>query len=352
MSRKNLALHLAERPTGDIVPGKTFKLVETDAPTAEDLKDGQILIETLYMSMDPAMRGWLSESRSYVAPLPIGERMRGLVVARVLASKSAKAKEGELGLVRSGWTEVAVVDESLFSVVDLPRGAKITDALGAIGMTGMTAYVGLKHIGQPQPGETVVVSGAAGATGLVAGQICKIRGCRVVGIAGSDDKCEMLVRELGFDLALNYRSPGFRDDFVKATPDYIDVFWDNVGGEILEVALDRAAAKARFVMCGAISGYNNKGASTKGVRNLTQVVKQRIRMEGFIAPSDFADDFPEARQQLGAWLSEGKIKRKETIVKGGIRAADTVIGDLFSGKNVGKLVLEVKAYEEVGDSKL
>ncbi|KAI0886625.1 uncharacterized protein GGS22DRAFT_115765 [Annulohypoxylon maeteangense] len=345
MARKNLTFHLAERPKGNIVPGKTFNLVETDAPTASDLKDGQILVENIYLSLDPAMRTWLYDIRSYVPPVAIGEKMRGGSIARVLATKSAKAKEGEYVYAGSGWTEVAVVGDAEFEPIVLPKGTQITDAIGAAGMTGMTAYFGLTDIGKPKAGETVVVSGAAGATGSVVGQIAKINGARVIGLAGSDDKCKVLTEELGFDVALNYKSPTFAEDFVKATPDYIDVYWDNVGGDILEKALARAATKSRFVMCGSISRYNGLEKESPGIRNLFVVVTQRVRMEGFIV-TDFRDRYPEAKKQLGQWIAEGKLKSKETIVKGGIKVADVAISNLFEGGNTGKLLVEVKPIDQ------
>jgi NADPH-dependent curcumin reductase CurA len=209
-------------------------------------------------------------------------------------------------------------------------------------MTGLTAYFGLEKIGLPQAGETVVVSGAAGATGSVAGQLAKLRGARVVGIAGSDDKCAWLRDELGFDAALNYRAPTFRQDFAAATPDFINVYWDNVGGEILELALARAAQRARFVMCGAISGYNaGSAAQAKGIRNLHNVIAQRIRMEGFIV-MDYATEYAAARKELAGWLAEGKIKRSETIIRGGLKNVEQAFLDLFAGKNTGKLLVEVK----------
>ena len=217
-------------------------------------------------------------------------------------------------------------------------------------MTGLTAYFGLLRIGNPKPGDTVVVSGAAGATGSIVGQIAKIKGARVVGIAGSDDKCAWLKEELGFDEAINYKSATFKEDFAKATPDFINVYFDNVGGEILELALNRAAFKARFVMCGSISGYNNP--SKVGVRNISQVTVQRIHMEGFIV-FDFAAEYAEGRRELGQWLADGKLKRKETIVKGGLQEAERAFTHLFEGKNTGKLMVEVKPYEEkVGGSRL
>lgn len=344
MARKNLTFHLAERPKADIVPGKTFNLVETDAPTANDLKDGEVLVENIYLSLDPAMRTWLYDVRSYVPPVAIGEKMRGGCIARVLASKGSKIKEGDYVFVWSGWTEVAVAKEAEVSLIDLPKGTRLTDGIGAAGPTGMTAYFGMRDIGQPKAGETVVVSGAAGATGSVVGQIAKIHGARVIGLAGSDEKCKVLTEELGFDVALNYKSPTFKDDFVKATPDFIDVYWDNVGGEILEMALDRAATKSRFVMCGSISRYNNLERTT-GIRNIHIVTLQRVRMEGFIV-LDFHKDFPEAKKQLGQWIAEGKLKGKETIIKGGLKAADTAMSNLFNGGNTGKLLVEIKPVDQ------
>ncbi|KAI0148665.1 NAD(P)-binding protein [Xylariaceae sp. FL1272] len=351
MVRENKTFVLAKRPKGDIVPGETFRLERGPAPTAADLKDGEILTEALYLSLDPAMRGYLNDARSYMPPVKIGEKMRGGTVSRVLASKSPKAKEGDIVVTTTGWTEVAIADEKNFEVHEIPGGGKITDLQGVLGLTGATAYLGLDKIGKPKPGETVVVSGAAGATGSVVGQIAKLRGARVIGIAGSEDKCEWLTKDLGFDLALNYKSPTYARDFAKATPDYIDVYWDNVGGEILELALNRAKKHARFVMCGSISGYNNSGKPAVGIRNIFQLTAQSVRMEGFIV-LDFLEDVPRARRDIAKWLAEGKIKRKETIVKGGLEKADSAIKDLFAGKNTGKLLLEIKDPEAVGSPKL
>ncbi|KAI1339820.1 NAD(P)-binding protein [Xylariaceae sp. FL0016] len=346
MGRENHTFVLAERPQGDIIPGQTFRLETSPAPTADQLKDGEILVEALYLSLDPAMRGWLNDARSYLPPVGLNEKMRGSAVSRVLASKNPKVKEGDLVNALCGWTEVCIVNEQQFDVVDVPKGGKVTDAIGILGLTGLTAWCGLHHIGKPKAGETVVVSGAAGATGSIVGQICKIKGCRVVGIAGTDDKCAWLKNDLGFDVALNYKSPNFKKEFAEATPDYIDMYWDNVGGEILELALHRAKFHARFVMCGSISGYNNPGrnASGDGVRNLFQVVAQRIRMEGFIV-FDFAADHAQGRKELAQWLSEGKLQRKETIIPGGLEVADKAILTLFEGKNTGKLLVEIKPYE-------
>jgi NADPH-dependent curcumin reductase CurA len=196
-----------------------------------------------------------------------------------------------------------------------------------------------------------VVSGAAGATGSVVGQICKMKGARVIGLAGSDDKCQWLKDTLGFDEALNYKSPSFRADFKKATPKFIDVYWDNVGGEILELALSRANKFSRFVMCGSIGGYNAVGRAPVGIRNIFMVTTQRIRMEGFIV-FDYRKEYPAAREELRRWMEEGKLQRKEHIVEGGIRNAEKALKTLFDGGNTGKLLLEVKPYEETTSAKL
>jgi len=227
MSRQSLQLELAERPEADIIPGKTFRQRTVPAPTEADLKDGELLLENLYLSLDPAMRGWLEDRRSYVPPVQIGEVMRGVAIARVLASKSSKAKAGDIVTGPVGFAEVRILPESVVETFPLPANAKITDLLGVLGMTGLTAYFGMTKIGLPKAGETVVVSAAAGATGSVAAQIAKIAGARVVGTAGSDEKVRWLKEELGLDVALNYKDPDFHRKFKEATPKFIDVFWDN-----------------------------------------------------------------------------------------------------------------------------
>lgn len=258
-TRQNLSIHLAERPNPFIVPGQTFTQRTGPAPTAADLKPDQVLIENLYLSLDPAMRGWMNDARSYVPPVQIGEVMRGGTIARVLASTSPQFKEGDLVTTFGNvWTEVGILPAAQATLVQLPPNAKVTDAMGVLGMTGLTAYFGMTEIGQPKKGETVVISGAAGATGSVAAQIAKIAGARVVGIAGKDDKVKWLTEELGLDVALNYNDPDFKQKFKEATPNFVDVFWDNVGGDQLDLALGRANKFARFVECGMISQYNSK----------------------------------------------------------------------------------------------
>lgn len=236
MTRQSLQLELAERPTGPIIPGKTFRQTRIAAPTEADLRDGQVLIECLYVSLDPAMRGWLDDRRSYVPPVAIGEVMRAAAVARVLASRSKKAQPGDIVTSLMGIREVAIVGEDkIETATELGvklgsaggNGPRVTDLLGVFGLTGMTAYFGMMKIGEPKAGDTVVVSAAAGATGSVAAQIAKIAGARVIGTAGSDEKCRWLKEELGLDVALNYKDPEFKTKFKDATPKYIDVFFDN-----------------------------------------------------------------------------------------------------------------------------
>uniref|UniRef100_L2G3I5 Nadp-dependent leukotriene b4 12-hydroxydehydrogenase n=1 Tax=Colletotrichum fructicola (strain Nara gc5) TaxID=1213859 RepID=L2G3I5_COLFN len=319
MSQQNLSIVLAERPKAEIVPGQTFKSEQKPVPKAEDLKDGEILIENWYLSLDPAMRGWLNDKRSYLPPVQIGETMRGATVGRVVASKSSKAKEGDVLPVFGGWSEYAVLHDSRIEPVSaFPAVSQPVDYLSAIGMTGLTAYFGMLRVGDPQPGET---------------------GARVVGIAGSDDKCRWLTEELGFDAALNYKDPEFKQKFKEATPDFINVYFDNVGGEILDMALARAKEHSRFVMCGGISQYNS--ATPQGPRNYANIITMRIKMQGFIV-FDFIKEYPQARKELAQWLEEGKLKRKETIIKGGLKAAEQALVDLYKGINTGKLIVEIK----------
>lgn len=343
----NKTFVLAERPKDAIIPGKTFELKSGPRPTAADLKDDQVLVENLYLSLDPAMRGWLNDSRSYVPPVQIGEKMRGPTISRVLASKSSKAAVGDFVTAMGGWTEVAVVPSAGFEPVTVPANGKLTDTLSVLGFTGLTAYFGILEVGNVKAGDFVVVSGAAGATGSIVGQIAKLKGAKVLGIAGSDDKVAWLKEELGFDDAINYKDKDFAKIFKEKTKDLIDLFFDNTGGEALELALSRAKPHATFVMCGAISQYNS--ATPQGPKNYTSVITMRIRMQGFIV-MDYIPRFPEARKELSTWLAEGKIKRKETILKGGLEAAEKGLIDLYNGVNTGKLLVEIKPEAE-GDGK-
>ncbi|CAH0057543.1 unnamed protein product [Clonostachys solani] len=340
MARDNLSIHLAERPKGDIIPGTTFSQKRTPIPSPADLKDGEILVETLYLSLDPAMRTYLNPGGSYMAPVPIGGIMRGMTVCRVLASKSKRAAAGDFVSGNTGWTEHAVLGEKDFEPTSRFPGLRDPqDMLSVLGPTGVTAWYGMTQIGDPKPGELVVVSGAAGATGSVAGQIAKIRGATVVGIAGSDDKCRWLVEDLGFDVALNYKAADFKNKFKEATKKRIDVYFDNVGGQILDMCLARAKEHARFVECGVISQYNTRDQA--GLRNIANVVSLRIHMQGFII-FDQLKHFPQARADLSKWIAEGKLKKNETIIQGGLGKAEQGLVDLYKGINTGKLLVEIK----------
>ncbi|CAI6332093.1 unnamed protein product [Periconia digitata] len=331
---------LAQRPKDKIVPGTTFATKQQPIPDASTLQDGQVLFQALYLSLDPAMRGWLNDVRSYVPPVQIGETMRGVAIGVVKASKSSKFPAGSYASASSGWAEYAVLPEKSLESLELPPGAVLTDALGVLGMTGLTAYFGITEVANVKKGDFVVVSGAAGATGSVVGQIAKLMGARVLGIAGGDDKVKWLKEELGFDAALNYKSKNFVKEFRSATKDLIDVYFDNVGGEILDLALTRAKPFARFVMCGAISQYNSNKSQIQGLKNYTMIISMRIRMQGFIV-FDYQKQYSKARQELAQWLSEGKLKRKEHIVQGGLGKAEQALVDLFNGANTGKLLVEV-----------
>ncbi|KAG8159656.1 hypothetical protein KVR01_010293 [Diaporthe batatas] len=343
MAKEMTSVVFAKRPTGDIVPGETFRVESSPAPTEADLKDGEVLFETYYISLDPSMRVWLRETASYLPPVQIGEVMRGVGAGRILASKNPAFKTGDWATGFPGWKEVAVLGPREVYQAPLLPGVEVPDLLGALGMTGLTALLGLDKIGQPKEGELVVVSGAAGATGSIVGQICKLKGCRVVGIAGTDEKCAWL-KEVGFDVALNYKAPDFRDQFLEATKDKIDLYWDNVGGEILDMALGQAKLRGRIVKCGSIGEYNGGKESGELMKNLGRISSMRLRMEGFIV-LDFAADFPEAMKQMAVWVSKGQVKAKNTIVKGGLEKAPEALAGLFKGVNTGKLVVEVKEPE-------
>ncbi|KAL8669619.1 MAG: hypothetical protein Q9168_005794 [Polycauliona sp. 1 TL-2023] len=336
---------LAKRPKDVIVPSETFSVKTDDIPKAADLKDGEVLFQSLYLSLDPAMRGWMNDTRSYVPPVQINETMRGACIGIIKASKSPTYPTGSYATGTVGWTEYAIFPDKALTKTTIPQNGKLTDSLGVLGMTGLTAYFGILSVGQVKAGDFVVISGAAGATGSVVGQIAKLKGARVLGIAGSEDKVGWLKGELGFDDALNYKDKDFASKFKEATKDHIDVFFDNV----LDLALSRAKAHARFVICGAISQYNS--AKPQGPKNYLNIISQRIRMEGFIV-FDYASQYPQALTELAQWLSEGKIQRKETIVQGGLEKAGEALVSLYEGSNTGKLLVEVFPHEQTAKANL
>ncbi|KAF3906209.1 Zeta-crystallin [Dactylellina cionopaga] len=340
----------AERPDPTIVPGKTFKVKTASLPTS--LKANEILVRAHYLSLDAAMRSWLTAKRSYIAPVEINDVMRGSTIGQIIEAGSAvdstKFKKGDWVVSMSGWAEYAVLTEKLVERLDVPEGCNPRDFMSVLGITGLTAYFGLEDIGKIKAGETVVVSGAAGATGSMAGQIAKIKGARVIGIAGGKDKCDFLTSELGFDAAIDYKDSNWKNQLRELTPNYIDVYFDNVGGDILDACLGRGARDSRFIMCGAISQYNT--ATPKGPANILNVISQRITIKGFIV-FDYAKQYKAARKDLAQWLNEGKLKRKEHIVPGGIEKAPEALVDLYAGGNTGKMLVEIAPMSEaINDS--
>jgi NADPH-dependent curcumin reductase CurA len=329
----NHQFRLAARPQG-MVGREHFDYVEEPLP---ELADGQVLVKTAYISLDPAMRGWMSEGRSYIPPVEIGEVMRAGTVGTVVESKGHKLAVGDHV---SGWLgvqEYAVCDENAVFKVDAGE-IGLPTYLGALGMPGVTAYFGLLDVGAPKEGETVVVSGAAGAVGSVVGQIAKIKGCRVVGIAGGPEKCGWIVDELGFDAAIDYKNEDVGEALRKQCPEGIDVYFDNVGGDILDAALARLARGARVPICGAISQYNNLEAM-KGPSNYMSLLVNRARMEGFVV-IDYMSRAPEATREMAGWIAEGKLIAREDVVEG-FDSFPEALQKLFRGENVGKLVLKV-----------
>ncbi|CAG8517813.1 11378_t:CDS:10 [Acaulospora morrowiae] len=332
----NTQVLFVKRPIGLFNPRETFKIVKTPIPTREDLKNEEILVKIRYLSLDPAMRPWMNDTRSYMKPLGINDIMRGNAIGEVIISKNPQFKVGDIVLSAFGWQKYAVSNGKDVVKINPFPGVSISDYLGVLGLTGLTAYFGLFD-SKVKAGETVVVSGAAGATGSVAGQLAKIKGATVIGIAGSKSKCDWIKNELGFDIALNYRDPDFVGQFQKATPNYIDVYFDNVGGEILDLCLSRLAKNARIAFCGAISQYNEK--KIKGISNYPALISNTARIEGFLI-FDYQSRFPEAIRDISKWLKEGKIKRREYIINGLENAPEGLL-KLFKGENTGKFLVNV-----------
>ncbi|KAI0707320.1 alcohol dehydrogenase [Earliella scabrosa] len=324
---------LAERPKAEILP-TTFKTEVVPF----DLKPGprQILVKLLYISIDPAMRGWLRDTRSYLPPVKIGEVMRAGALAEVVeAGPESKFAKGDIVYGTFGWREYGVFNDKGVEKIDVQPGLDILDYMGPLGTTGMTAYFGLLDVGKIKAGETLVVSGAAGATGSVVCQIGKKQGAKVYAIAGSPEKCAWLEKEIGVEKALNYKSPTFYDDFKKIG--YIDVYFDNVGGDILNFVLTRLNMRARIVLCGAISDYNK--AKPAGLSSYLNLISQRAKIEGFLV-FDYADRYPIAQKEIAGWLKDGDLKRRFHVVQG-LQNAPDALNMLFSGGNTGKLIVQV-----------
>jgi len=334
MTHGNRQLRLASRPTGIPEPS-TWSLSTEPVPQPGD---GEFVVEVTHISIDPAMRGWMNAGRSYLEPVGIGAVMRAIALGRVVASKHAGFAVDDLVSGMFGVQEYAVSDGRGVLKLD-PQVAPLPTYLGALGGTGLTAYFGLFDIGRPLPGDTVVVSAAAGAVGSVAGQLARIHGCRVIGIAGGPDKCAWITEELGFDAAIDYKNQSVAAELQRHAPAGLDVYFDNVGGEILDAALTRLARGARIVICGAISQYNSH--EVRGPKNYLSLLVSRASMTGMLV-LDYADRYAEAVTALAGWLRSGELVAREQVVLGGVEDFPQVLTKLFTGENTGKLVLELR----------
>lgn len=333
MSSSNQQYLLNERPIGSINEN-TFRF---SCASLRALEEGEIRVRNEYLSIDPAMRGWMNDAKSYIAPVGINEVMRALGVGEVIESKHPRIKVGDKVNGALGVQEFFTGKPSGFYTLD-PSLAPLPVYLSALGMTGLTAYFALLDVGAPKAGDTVVISGAAGAVGSVAGQIAKLKGCRVVGIAGGAQKCAQLINELGFDAAIDYKSEALHGALKRECPKGIDVYFDNVGGVILDTALTRINVGARVVLCGAISQYNSK-EPVVGPANYLSLLVNRARMQGMVV-MDYAERFPEALKDLGQWMQDGLLTSKEHIVEG-LDKFPQALQMLFTGENFGKLIVKI-----------
>lgn len=334
---KNRMIVLASRPVGEPTPAN-FRLVERDI---EQPGPGEILLKTLWLSLDPYMRGRMSAAKSYADPVEIGQVMSGGTVSKVVASSNQAFSVGEIVVGYTGWQECARSDGSGLRKVD-PALAPISTALGILGMPGMTAYTGLLNIGQPKPGETLVVAAASGAVGAVVGQIAKLKGCRVVGIAGGADKVRYLTEELGFDVGLDHRSADFPDKLRAAVPSGIDIYFENVGGHVWDAVFPLLNKFARVPVCGLIAHYNDTDPR-QGIDRvpglMRSILSNRLTLRGYIV-GDFASQTGDFLRDVGGWLKDGKLKYREDVVRGLEKAPDAFIG-LLRGRNFGKLLVKV-----------
>lgn len=328
----NIQYVLQKRPIG-IPESDTWLRKELPIP---EIKEGEILVKNHYISLDPAMRGWINENKSYIEPVAIGDVMRAGTIGKVVSSKHDRFKVGDCVTGWGGVQNYSITTGENWHLVNEAL-APMQMFLGALGMTGMTAYFGLLQVGKPKSGDIVLVSGAAGAVGSMVGQIAKIKGCEVIGIAGSQQKCDDLINNFGFDKAINYKSESFIRDFKKALPNGIDVFFDNVGGEILDLALTKIRRNARIVICGAISQYN--ATTRKGPNNYMSLLVNRATMQGMIV-FDYAEQYPKAAEEIYTWIQMGKIKSSDTIIEGIDNFYEAFLR-LFSGEKQGKLLLKV-----------
>ncbi len=326
---------LKERPKG-MLSEEHFEYRETEIPT---ILDGEVLVKTSTLGFDPMQRGLVMDRESYIPPVGLGEVMKGSAAGQVVESKNDNFKVGDIVQGFGGWQDYFVSGaDSPMPVSKLPQGVTPEMALGVLGVTGLTAYIGILELGAPKAGDTVLVSGAAGATGSVAGQIAKLEGCRVVGIAGGAEKCAWLTEQAGFDTAIDYKNEDVAAKVREHCPDGLDVYFDNVGGEILQAALNNLAMNARVVLCGGISGYNEE-VPPPGPNNLMNLIGTRSTMEGYII-IDYLDRMPEFQKAMGQWLQEGKVVHLDDIQEGFENIPATLMR-LFTGKNMGKQMLKI-----------
>jgi NADPH-dependent curcumin reductase CurA len=330
MTTVNTQCRLAARPA-EMLKASDWTIVEEPKPTAAE---GQFVVHVDYLSIDPAMRTWMNAGRSYVPPVEIGEVMRALGVGHVVESRHPGFAVGDDVSGIFGVQSYAVSDGTEVNKIDTAL-APAPVHLSALGISGLTAYFGLLDVGRPEPGQTVLVSGAAGSVGSIVGQIARIKGCRAVGVAGGEDKCRWLVEEVGFDAAIDYKSADLRKELKAHAPDGVDIYFDNVGGATLEAALNRLAHGARIVLCGAVSQYND---TPRGPSNYMQLLVARASMTGFVI-FDYAKQYPEGVAQLAKWLHSGELQSHEQIEHGGVGAFPDTLLKLFRGENTGKLIL-------------
>ncbi len=333
----NRRITLAAHPHG--LPVATdFRLDTQPVPAPAD---GQVLVRTLFLSLDPYMRNLMDETGpGYAPPVPLGAPMVGATVGRVVESRNARFRTGQLVLANGGWQDYALSDGDLLSLDDMEHPSH---ALGGLGMPGFTAYVGLLDIGQPRPGETVVVAAATGAVGSIVGQLARLKGARVVGIAGGADKCRHAVETLGFDACIDHRQPGLKALLAEACPEGIDVYFENVGGAVLDAVLPLLNLGARIPLCGFIAHYNDKAAAAgpdKLPGLLAVLLQKRVRMQGFIILDHYAERFAAFRQEMSHWVSSGEVKLFEDVVEG-LEQAPAAFAGLLQGRNLGKLVVQV-----------
>jgi NADPH-dependent curcumin reductase CurA len=334
---ENKRVILVERPTG--MPDERHLRLET-APVPSPA-DGQVLLKTIYLSLDPYMRGRMSAAKSYAKSVELGDVMEGGTVSQIAASRNPDWKEGEFVVSRAGWQTYALSDGRDLRRLD-PSTAPISTAVGVLGMPGFTAYVGLLDLGRPKAGETVVVSAASGAVGQVVGQIAKLNGCRVIGVAGADDKCSYVVDELGFDACVNYRNDDFPAQLEAACPNGIDIYFENVGGKVLSAVIDLLNDFSRMPVCGLIAHYNDTGLPAgpdQLPRLMRAVLTHRVMIRGFIQ-FDFAPRFPDFLRDMSDWIRSGQIKYREDIVDG-LENAVSAFQGLLTGRNRGKLLIQV-----------